>query len=157
MTNVIKTQVQDQIVTAMKARDAERLTILRYILSEVQTEEKKRAKKGPVELSDQVIQTLIYTLRKNLRKNVGEFRDGLSEDEIVATEFEITVLTEFLPDELTEEEVRKLIRTAISELGGVPHVGRVIGAVREHTLNRADGELVKRVADEAIAAAKDAQ
>jgi uncharacterized protein len=140
----LKAEIQDAVKTAMKSGDSVTLSTLRLLLSALHYEEIKTHK----ELSAQEIQRIVSTLSKQRTEAIGLFRKGGREDLAQKEEAELKVLERFLPQSLTEKEVRDLIRESIDEVGahGVQDLGKVMKQVMPKISGRTDGKRVNEMA-----------
>lgn len=150
----LKQTIQEDLKTAIKNKDSERISALRLLLNEIIIKEKqKRAEAGKeVELTDEEVQALAGTSVKKNREAIEEFRKGQRADLIEKTEREIGVLQNYLPEQLAEEEVEKLVSRAITSLSAESpkDIGRVMGEVMPKLKGRADGNLVRKIVQEKL-------
>ncbi|RYU69979.1 GatB/YqeY domain-containing protein [Aliivibrio finisterrensis] len=129
-------QLKDEQKLAMKAKDKLRLGTIRLALSEI----KQREIDGHTTLSDDDIIAVLTKMVKQRRDSVSQFsaagRDDLAEKESA----EITVLEDFMPQALTDEEVAELLDKAITESGaeGMQDMGKVMGVLKPQIQGRAD-------------------
>ncbi|KAB2824312.1 MULTISPECIES: GatB/YqeY domain-containing protein [Aliivibrio] len=129
-------QLKDEQKLAMKAKDKLRLGTIRLALSEI----KQREIDGHTTLSDDDIIAVLTKMVKQRRDSVSQFsaagRDDLAEKESA----EITVLEDFMPQALTDEEVAELLDKAIAESGaeGMQDMGKVMGVLKPQIQGRAD-------------------
>ena len=114
---------------AMKAKDKPKLDAIRQIQTEIA---KKKSEKGE-EVNDELVLGVISSYVKKMAKAVDEYNSLGEKGEEMASkiQFEIDFLTTYLPEQLSEEEVEKIIDDVLAELGDVDmsQMGRVIGAV----------------------------
>ena len=114
---------------AMKAKDKPKLDAIRQIQTEIA---KKKAEKGE-EVNDDLVLGVISSYVKKMIKAVEEYQSLGDRGQEMAEkiQFEIDFLSTYLPEQLGEEEVEKIVDEVISELGDVDisQMGRVIGAV----------------------------
>ena len=96
------------------------------------------------ELTDDEVTDVITRQVKQRRESITMFRDAGREDRAAAEEAEAAILTEFLPEQLSEAEIEQLARSAIADSGaaGPGDMGRVMGRLTPQTKGRADGRLV---------------
>ena len=114
---------------AMKAKDKPKLDAIRQIQTEIA---KKKSEKGE-EVNDELVLGVISSYVKKMAKAVDEYKSLGEKGEEMAKkiQFEIDFLTTYLPEQLSEEEVEKIVDDVLAELGDVDmsQMGRVIGAV----------------------------
>jgi len=134
----IETAMRD----AMRARDERRTQTLRMAMAAAHN---LRIARGH-ELSDEDVIDILSTQVKQRRESVAIFRDAGHEDRAAAEEAEAAILAEFLPQQLSEDDITALAREAIAETGASSpaDLGRVMGRLAPQTKGRADG---RRVSD----------
>lgn len=141
----LKQELTDAMKQAMKAKDSERLSAIRLILSAI----KNREIEARAELDDQGVIAILGTLVKQRKESAQVYRDNQRLDLAEKEEAELAVLQEFLPEPLSEEELVALIDGIIDEVGAssMRDMGPVMKLVGERAQGRADGkrasELVK--------------
>ncbi len=143
-----KDKLNENLKQAMKARDNLRLSVVRMILAAVRNREIERRS----ELDDQGISELLSTLAKQRRESVRLYRDGNRPDLVAKEEAELAVLEEFLPEQLTAEELSGMIERVIAETGaeGTKDIGRVMKALSPLIAGRADGKSASEMAREKL-------
>lgn len=129
-------QLKDEQKLAMKAKDKARLGTIRLALSAI----KQREVDERITLSDDDILAVLTKMVKQRRDSVTQYEAANRQDLADAEKAEITVLEEFMPQPLTDEEVSTLIDKAISESGaaGMQDMGNVMGALKPLLQGRAD-------------------
>jgi len=140
----LKDRLRADLTTAMKARDEVRSSTLRMILTAITNAEV--AGKTAKELSDDDIIGVLSTEAKKRREAAVAFREG-GRDEMAAKESaEAAVIADYLPAQLSEDEITELVTAAIAQVGaagdGMRAMGKVMGVVTPQTKGRADGAAV---------------
>ena len=139
--------LQEQILEAqkkaMKAKDTLRLSSVRLLRTAVKNREIELRR----ELTDEEVMQVISSLVKQRRESAQVYRDGGRPELADKEEKELVVLQEFLPAQLTEEEISQLIEAAVVETGalGMKDMGRVMKIVTARTVGRADGRKVSEL------------
>ena len=132
----LKGQIQDDMKTAMKAGEKDRLKVVRLILAAIkQVEVDQRT-----ELDDAAVTGVLNKMVKQRRDSVSQFKEG-GRDDLAAIELaEIAVIEDYLPEQLSEEELEALIGKAISDTGAasIRDMGKVMGQVKAAAAGRAD-------------------
>jgi uncharacterized protein YqeY len=140
--NELKERLRADLNSAMRARDQVRLRTLRMALTSITNEEVAGA--AARELSDdEVVKVLTREAKK--RREAAEAFDAAGRAEQAAAErAEGEVLADYLPQQLTDEEVSQLVATAIAETGaaGMPAMGKVMKVVTPQVAGRAEGSRV---------------
>ena len=129
---------------AMKAKDKPKLDAIRQIQTEIA---KKKAEKGE-EVNDDLVLGVISSYVKKMIKAVEEYQSLGDRGQEMAEkiQFEIDFLRSYLPEQISEEEVEKIVNEVLSELGDVDisQMGRVIGAVMAKG-DGIDGSIVSKI------------
>ncbi|EKO3964006.1 GatB/YqeY domain-containing protein [Vibrio fluvialis] len=128
--------LKDEQKLAMKAKDKARLGTIRLALSAI----KQREVDEQITLSDDDILAVLTKMVKQRRDSVTQFEAANRQDLADAEKAEITVLEEFMPQPLSEEEVVALIDSAIaeSEPAGMQDMGKVMALLKPQIQGRAD-------------------
>jgi uncharacterized protein len=142
----LKQQITDDMKTAMKGGDKDRLGVIRLILAAI----KQREVDERIALDDAQTLQVIEKMIKQRRDSITQFRAANREDLAGKEEYEVGVIQGYMPAQLSDAEVDAIIAKAIAESGaaGPRDMGKVIGRVRPEVAGRADmgkiSELVKR-------------
>jgi uncharacterized protein YqeY len=132
----LKAQIFEDMKTAMKAGDKDRLKVVRLILAGIkQIEVDKRT-----ELDDAGVLSLLDKMVKQRRDSVSQFTDGGRQDLADIELAEISVLETYLPERLGESELDEIIEQAIKDSGAesIRDMGKVMGQVKAKAAGRAD-------------------
>ena len=136
MSSALKNQIQDAMKTAMKSGEKERLAVIRLIMSAMkQVEVDER-----IELDDSRVLGILDKMVKQRRESIGQFQSGGRDDLVEKEQAEIDIISEFLPQALSEQEIEAIISSAISETGAasMKDMGKVMGIVKPQITGRAD-------------------
>ena len=142
-------ELSTSLKEAMKAKDKPKLEAIRQVQTEVA---KKKAEKGE-EATDELVLGVISSYVKKMTKAVEEYQSlgdrGVEMAEKI--QFEIDFLSEWLPEQLSDQEVEKIIDEVLGELGEVDlsQMGKIIGAVMSKS-ERIDGSVVSRLVKEKL-------
>ena len=145
----LKEEILKDMKEAMKARDKLKLSTLRLLIAEIKN--KEIAAKG--ELKDHEILVLIQKAVKQRQDSIEQYRKGGREDLADKEEGEMKILKTYLPEELSKEELIKIIDSAISATGAVSlkEMGNVMKEVIPQTQGKADGKLVSELVRKRLA------
>jgi uncharacterized protein YqeY len=145
----LRERLHEDTIAAMRSGDALRRDTLRMVQNAVYNIEK--AKK--VTLTDDDILAVIVRETKTRRESVEAFRKGGREDLAAKEEAEIAILAEYLPEPLTEDDVRALVAQGIAETGAATarDLGKVMGWLSPRVRGRADGKVVSGLVAQALA------
>lgn len=136
----LRQRLTDEMKEAMKAKAELKLSVIRMIRSAV----KNRDIEQKQELDDQGISEVVASLVKQRRESIRMFKEAGRDDLVAKEEQELAILLDFLPQQLSHEEVAALVDKAIAESGaqGSRDMGKVMKALMPHVSGRADGKLV---------------
>jgi uncharacterized protein YqeY len=122
--------------SAMRAKDAQRLGAIRLLLAAM----KQREVDERIELTDADIVAIIDKMIKQRRESIVQFEKGARADLAAAEKFEIALLTEYMPQALSDAEVESLIAEALASTGArnLPDMGKVMAVLKPKLTGRAD-------------------
>lgn len=128
---------------AMKSGEKERLSVIRLVRGAVRQAEID----GKKTLNDDEIISVITKEVKMRRDSIEEFERGGRMDLVEKTQAEIAILMPYLPDQLTVDEVKQIVQTAVAEVGATTakDMGKVMGVLMPRVKGRADGKLVNEI------------
>ncbi|MDX1403271.1 MAG: GatB/YqeY domain-containing protein [Woeseiaceae bacterium] len=132
----LKGQIQDDMKTAMKAGDSDRLKAVRLILAAIKQVEVDERK----ELDDAAVLDVLNKMVKQRRDSVSQFRDGGRDDLADKELAEIAVIEAYLPEPMSDEELDALVEGVIAEVGAenIRDMGKVMAAIKSKAEGRAD-------------------
>ncbi len=147
----LKAQISEDMKTAMKAGDKERLKVVRLIIAAIKQIEIDQR----VELDDAGVLAVLDKMVKQRRDSVSQFQGGNRHDLADIELEEITVLEDYLPEQLSEAELDDIIEQAIKESGAesIRDMGKVMGQVKAKAAGRADMGAVGAKVKERLGAA----
>jgi uncharacterized protein len=142
-------RIEGELREAMRTGDAARRDALRLILNALRGAEKELLRP----LNDAEELQVLQRERRRRLEAADAFRAGKREDLAQAEEAELSVLEEFMPTPLSEEELEEIIDDAIAEVGATSmrHLGRVMADVMPQVAGRADGSTVSQLVREKLA------
>lgn len=141
----LKAQITEDMKTAMRAKDSVRLGAIRLLLSAI----KQREVDERIELSDIDVITVIEKMLKQRRDSITAYDSANRPDLADIEKFEVTVLQTYLPQQLTEDEVKAILEQVVvdTEAAGIKDMGKVMAAIKPLVAGRADmgkiSELIK--------------
>lgn len=144
----LKDLLMDDLKVAMREKDAVRksvVTMLRAAVKQVEVDQR-------IELDDEAIIDIIAKQIKQKNNAIVEFKNGDRQDLVDLTEKEIDILMKYLPEQLSEDEVLKIVQEAIESTGAasMKDMGKVMGIVTNATKGKADGKLVADLVKKAL-------
>lgn len=136
----LKDQLMVDLKAAMKEKEALKkacVTMLRAAVKQIEIDER-------IELNDDQIVEIVAKQIKQKKGAMIEFSKGNRQDLVDETQAEIDFLTNYLPEQLSEEEVKALVEVTITELGAssMKDMGKVMSAVKVKAAGRADSKMV---------------
>ncbi len=145
----IREQLDTDLLEAVRNKDGLKRSALRLIKASVQSEEKSRGK----ELGDDDVVQVLTREAKRRRESITAFRDGNRLDLVEKEEAELAIIAKYLPQQLTEEEVREIAQSVIEEVGasGPGERGKVMGKLMPQVKGKADGKMVNQIVGELLA------
>lgn len=140
----IKEQIKSDLKEAMKAGDAEKRDTLRMLDSMIKNEEiaQKSREEG---LDDEAVQALVKRSVKQRQDSIKQYETGGRADLADKEKAEIEILSVYLPKQMSDEELEKIVKEVITETGAEfkADMGKVMGAVMGRVGSAADGGRVK--------------
>jgi len=142
-------QINNDIKAAMLAKDAAKLAALRAVKSELLLE---ASKGGNSEISEETGQKLVQKLVKQRKDALEIYLEQKRQDLADVEQFQIDVLSNYLPKQMDEAEVRKIIQEVIAKTGASSpaDMGKVMGASMGQLNGKADGKLISAIVKEEL-------
>ena len=149
----LKEKIEQDFKEAFKNKEEIRLSALKMLRAAISNAEiEKRGKGEGDELSDEEIEAVVSKEAKKRREALEIYEREGREDLAERERKELEVLSAYLPEQLSEEEVRRLAEEAIKEAGasGPKEMGKVMAVLMPKVKGRADGSLVSRIVKELL-------
>jgi len=160
----LKEKIQADIKKAMQDKDALKVSVLRMAMANILNKEKeKRAKLNKAgeeeskldelsKLTDEEVMEVISSEAKKRKDSIEQYRKGNREDLAEQEEKELSILNSYLPEQMDEEEIRKIVKQKIEELGvsTLQETGKVMGAVMPQLKGKADGNVINKIVQEEL-------
>ena len=146
----LKSKLQSDLNGAIKSRNTVVAETIRMVLTAITNEEV--AGKEKKELSDAEIITVLTREAKKRREAAEAFEAGGRADRAAAERAEGEVIASYLPEQLSEDDIKKLIAETIAAVGaiGPSDMGKVMGSLKAKVAGKADGALVSSLVKEAL-------
>ncbi len=142
----LQQRINDDVKSAMRSRDKERLGVLRLITAALKQKEVDER----IELDDAMVLAIMTKMTKQIRDSIDQF-ERASRDDLAAKEvFELNIIQEYLPAQLTEAEISQIIAECVAASGAesAKDMGKVMGILKPRVQGRADmgkiSDLVKQ-------------
>jgi uncharacterized protein YqeY len=141
-------RIQDDLKRSLKAKDGTRVSVLRFLIAAVKNREIE--KKEP--LSDDEVLTEIASSAKRRRESIEAFKDGGRQDLVDKEEAELAILTEYLPEQMSAEEVRHIAQEVIEAVDArsSADIGKVMKEIMPRIRGKADGKVVNQIVREIL-------
>ncbi|WP_300366355.1 GatB/YqeY domain-containing protein [Hydrogenimonas sp.] len=144
----LKERLQADLKTAMKEKDTFKRDVIRFVMSAIKQIEVDERK----ELSDADIEAILVKQIKQRNDAIEQFREGGRQDLVEKNEKELEILRSYLPEPMSDDEVREILKEIIAETGaaGMKDMGRVMGAAKAKIGSRAEGKVINQIAKELL-------
>ena len=144
----MRNQILEDLKLAMKNQDKERLSVIRMVKGSIQISELNKKH----ELTDEEVIEVISKEIKSRKDSISEFKKGGREDLVSKTQSEIDILSEYLPKQLTMEELIEIIDKVFEEVkpSSSKDMGRIMKELKPQVNGKADMGLVSKMVKEKI-------
>ncbi|HSH36734.1 GatB/YqeY domain-containing protein [Schnuerera sp.] len=144
----LKDKLMEDLKSSMKNKDSVRkntITMVRAAIKQIEVDQR-------TELGDEKILEIISKQLKEKKNAIEDFKKGERQDLVELTQNEIGILLEYLPKQLTEEEIKKIVLTTIDEVKAksIKDIGLVMKTVMPKVKGRADGNTVNKIVREIL-------
>ena len=141
-------QLQGELISAMKAGDKPRMTGLRNIIGKLKA---SQIDKGEELAGDESLK-ILKSAAKQLKESVEQYKKGGRDDLAEKELFELSLLDNYLPEQLSRDEIRTTVKNTIKSTGAesMQEIGKVMGAVMKEMAETADGKLVQQIVQEEL-------
>lgn len=149
----IQQQILDDLKQSMKNKEQDRLRVLRSLKSKLLEKEISERKEGKkTTLSDDQVVEVLMKAAKQRKESIEQFREGGRDDLVESEQEELEIIESYLPEMLSEEEVRDIARQKIEALGAenMADMGQVMGELMKELKGKAEGSLVSKVVKEEL-------
>jgi uncharacterized protein YqeY len=132
----LKDRIQQEMKDAMRSGDKPRLGTIRLILAAIKQKEVDER----IELGDAEVTGVLDKMAKQRRESISQFEQAGRDDLVQQEAFELTLIQEYLPEQLSEAEINALIDAAMSDTGAssIKDMGKVMGQLKPKLQGRAD-------------------
>lgn len=150
--SALKQRISQEQKAAFLGGDRFRGEVLRNLQAAILNEEVAQMKRDEG-LSDAEVEKVIVKEAKKRTESAQLYRQNGREDLAVPEEQELAVLSDYLPEQMSEEDVRQVVKDVVSSMGDVSiqQMGQVIGAVKTKLGNSADGAIIAKIVKETLA------
>ena len=137
------TQIHDDVKTAMRAKDKERLAALRLITAAIKQKEVDER----VEVDDAGALAILEKMVKQRKDSIEQFAKASRDDLIAKEQFELDIIQAYMPEQMSEAEISALVDEAVAATGAasMKDMGKVMGQLKPKVQGRADMGLVSKL------------
>ncbi len=148
----IKQSILDELKTAMKQKEADKLRVLRSLKAKILEKEISERKDGESELTDEQIIEVLMKAAKQRKESIEQFDAGDRKDLADKERDELELIERFLPEMMSEDEVRAAVKDQIEQMGAssMADMGKVMGVMMGRLKGKADGSVVSSVVKEEL-------
>ncbi len=146
---MLKQKLRDELRQSMLARNELKTSVLRMLLSAINYYEIQKGGAGYVATNDDVL-SVIQKEAKQRKDSIEEFKKADRIELVDKETKELAMLKAYLPQQLSEEEIRNLVKETLSQIGAktMTDLGKVMGALMPKVKGKADGGLVSKIVRE---------
>ena len=144
---MLKNKLQQDLTASLKAGEKPKVAVLRFLFSQIQNAEINQGKK---ELNDDQLIKLIQKQVKKLQDSLTMFKKGGRADLVEKTELEIEILSTYLPQQMSDKELEKIIDQVLAENQGETNTGKLIGLSIKNAKGQADGRRIAQIVREKL-------
>ena len=139
----LKKSITDDMKSAMKAKDRQALKAVRMILEAIKQKEIDER----IELDDAQVMTVIQKMVKQRKDSISQFSDAGRTDLIEIEEAELEIINNYMPEQLSDEEVAAVVDKAINDSGAnsMKDMGKLMGMLKSQLQGKADMSLVSQL------------
>ncbi|MBP6634149.1 MAG: GatB/YqeY domain-containing protein [Kofleriaceae bacterium] len=154
MSTNLEEQLRSQLTAAIKAKDLQTANLVRMINTKIM--ERRTAKGFTGQVDDALVLDVIGSYKKQMEKARAEYAalGDRGAAQVVELDFELRWCASFLPAQMSEDELRAAVAAAVAALPArdPKMAGKIIGTIKKQFGDRADPQLIKKLADELLAA-----
>ena len=144
----IRPRIEEAVKSSMKNRDKETTSTLRMAISELKKEEIDKR----IDLEDEQVIQILQRMIKQRKDSYSQFSDAGRNELAEKEQNEINILSNFLPEQLNEEELTNMVAEVIKETGasGPQDIGKIMGSLKQRIQGNADMGLVSKIVKEKL-------
>lgn len=148
----MKDKIQKDLNQALKEKDKLKVSTLRLLLSEIHNREIALGYAQGENLSDEEVTKIVRQQIKQRKEAIEAYQKGKRDDLVKKEKAELTILNNYLPQQLSAKELETTIQSVINEVGakGMADFGKVMGGVMAKVKGRADGRAVSEAVKKAL-------
>jgi len=150
---MLKEKIQSDLNKMLKERNETAVSTLRMALASVTNKEKeKKYKENSDKLTDEEVLQVLSSEAKKRKEAIIEFEKGGRNDLVVKEKAELEIIKQYLPEQLSDDELKKIVKEAIEKVGAkeIKDMGKIMAEVMPKIKGRADGSQVNNIAKDLL-------
>lgn len=139
----LKQKITDDMKAAMRAKEQAKLSVIRLILAAIKQKEVDER----IELTDEQVLAILNKMAKQRGESITQFQSAGRTELVEQEEFELSLIKNYLPEQLSEQEIQAIITDAIANTGAksIRDMGKVMGVLKNKLQGRADMAAVSKL------------
>lgn len=148
----LKEKILDDLKSSMKAKESDKTRVLRSIKAKILEKEISERKEGHSTLKDDQIVEVLMKAAKQRKESIDQFHEGGREDLVEKEEMELGVIEKYLPEMMSENEIRNAVKDQINQVGAtsMADMGKIMGALMGKLKGKAEGSIISRIVKEEL-------
>jgi len=148
----LKKKILDDLKAAMKAKEADKLNVLRSLKAKLLEKEISERKGGEASLSDEQVVEVLMKAAKQRKESIDQFEQGGRDDLVDKEKFEVDIIEKYLPEMMDETEIREAVIKQIDSMGAqdMSDMGKVMGALMGQLKGKAEGATISKIVKEEL-------
>lgn len=148
-----KKQLQDDLKQSMLARNEHKTSVLRMLISAIGYYEIQKGGAG-YEATEEDVLSVIQREAKQRKDSIEQFQNAGRQDLVDKEQKELEMLQVYLPQQMSEEEIKKIVSETIAQVGAtsMQDIGKIMGALMPKVKGKADGNIVNKIVRDSLSA-----
>jgi len=148
----LKEKIMSDLKEAMKAKDSDTTMVLRSLKAKILEKEISERKGGESLLSDEQVIDVLFKAAKQRKESIDQFTQGNRPDLVEKEEMELSIIENYLPKMMSEEEVLVEVKSQIEKVGAtsIADIGKVMGSLMGKLKGKAEGSTISKVVKEEL-------
>jgi uncharacterized protein YqeY len=144
---MLKERILSDLTAAMKAKEAQRLQVLRSLKAKLLEKEIEMRSGGHAEITEEDAIAVLTKAAKQRKESIQQFIEGNRPDLAETEQAELAIIESYLPEPMSEDEIIAILDAKIEQVGasGLQDLGKVMGPIMGQLKGKADGGLVNRL------------
>ncbi len=144
--------IESDLKAALKSGEKEKAGVLRFLISAIKNFQIEKKMQDKRYLPDEDIVLVLRRQVKQRRDSISQYEKGGRRDLAQKEESELAILESYLPEPMSEDELRKIVEAKMAELGisDRSDFGRLMGVVMKEVQGKAEGSIIKKIVEEKL-------